>query len=264
MSARRASPPKGIGFGEAMSSSHWDKLRNGDEDVATPAMDLEQGGDVLIAVGGALGMGDEDVASPALRRQGKDAPNSTSLPSPSSCPINNMPGRHGEECRGARSATLVARVGIGIGIGIGIENEAEHAVRTRTRSRSRSRSRSRLGCAFGAKGSHANRGISVAPAGAFSSSDGTQRSSAGLLSVGPPGLWPWRPNIGSVGLVNGLLTWTILASALWNETFLTTSQSRDFPRPSCWSPVVRKPCRVPLVGSGRAADEQSGSISKKG
>jgi hypothetical protein len=41
----------------------------GDGDVATPAMDPERGGDVLIAVGGALGTGDEDVAAPTLRRQ---------------------------------------------------------------------------------------------------------------------------------------------------------------------------------------------------
>ncbi len=38
----------------------------GDEDVATPAMDPERGGDVLIAVWEALGMGDEDVATPAM------------------------------------------------------------------------------------------------------------------------------------------------------------------------------------------------------
>jgi hypothetical protein len=36
-----------------------------------------------------------------------------------------MPARHGEECRGSRTAALAARVGIGIGIGIGIEFEFE-------------------------------------------------------------------------------------------------------------------------------------------
>ena len=59
--------------------------------------------------------------------------------------IGNMPGRHEEECRGARSAAVAARVGIGIGIAIGIENEAEHEVRTRTRTRTRTRSRSQRG-----------------------------------------------------------------------------------------------------------------------
>jgi hypothetical protein len=43
-------------------------LGEGDEDVAAPAwgleLDLERGGDVLIAVGEALGGGDEDVAAP--------------------------------------------------------------------------------------------------------------------------------------------------------------------------------------------------------
>jgi hypothetical protein len=37
----------------------------------------------------------------------------------------NMPARPGLECRGSRTAALVARVGIGIGIGIGIESEFE-------------------------------------------------------------------------------------------------------------------------------------------
>jgi hypothetical protein len=39
------------GLGAVMSSSPWRILHNGDEDVATPAMDLERGGDVLIAMG---------------------------------------------------------------------------------------------------------------------------------------------------------------------------------------------------------------------
>ena len=55
--------------GAATSSSTWEWLRNGDEDVTTPAMDLERGGDVLIA------MGDFRVPSipdplPSLRRAG--------------------------------------------------------------------------------------------------------------------------------------------------------------------------------------------------
>ncbi len=55
MDSRRRCPHRhGKGFG------------TGDEDVATPAVDLEWGGDVLIAVGRALGMGDEDVVTPFL------------------------------------------------------------------------------------------------------------------------------------------------------------------------------------------------------
>jgi hypothetical protein len=48
VSRRRCPYRHGKGFG------------TGDEDVATPATDLERGGDVLIAVG----RGDEDVATP--------------------------------------------------------------------------------------------------------------------------------------------------------------------------------------------------------
>jgi hypothetical protein len=40
-----------------MTSSRGEWLWNGDEDVTTPAMDLERGGDVLIAVGGGCGRG---------------------------------------------------------------------------------------------------------------------------------------------------------------------------------------------------------------
>jgi hypothetical protein len=48
---------RGHDFGAAMSSSPWDRLWNGDEDVATPAWDQERGGDVLIAVGRSLARG---------------------------------------------------------------------------------------------------------------------------------------------------------------------------------------------------------------
>ena len=132
LGARRASPPKGNGCGEAMSSSplevRW-------EWATRTSLRRPCGGRVKMC--------------PTRRRS-------------QACGggMGNMPGRHEEECRRTRSAALAARVGIGIGIAIGIENEAEHEVRTRTRSRS--------GCACWAKGSHANRGISVDPPGACS------------------------------------------------------------------------------------------------
>ncbi len=58
-------------IGAAMSSSPLEWLRDGDEDVTTPA--LERRGDVLIAVRRAFRHGDEDVATPFWTGSGRES-----------------------------------------------------------------------------------------------------------------------------------------------------------------------------------------------
>jgi hypothetical protein len=85
--ATRTSPPRScIWNGEVVSSSPWrGALGEGDEDVATPALGLERGGGVFIAVGEVLWERATGTSPPRARRrigQGRSRRGQTQSPVP--------------------------------------------------------------------------------------------------------------------------------------------------------------------------------------